>query len=130
MSISFDRKSVGIYFTEKFFNLMVKMTGLPCGAFWTTKDAFCAVSGFDERLVMSEDFDFAERLRSYGKTVGKKYVLLKKSCLITSSRKFDRFGDWSFLKMIFTDALKIRRSIKGADTEFVDEYFYDFNDRK
>ncbi|MEM7016773.1 MAG: glycosyltransferase [Pseudomonadota bacterium] len=129
MSISFDRKSTGIYLTEIFFNLMIKVTGLPCGAFWTTKAAFCAVKGFDESLVMSEDLDFAKRLRTYGKSAGKKYVLLKNSPLETSSRKFDRFGDWSFFKMIFIDAYKIRRSLKGKDTEFVDEYFYDFNDK-
>jgi hypothetical protein len=88
------------------------------------------VSGFNERLPMGEDLDFAKRLRAYGRTVGGKYALLQGCPLLTSSRKFDRFGDWSFLRMMFLDALRIRRSMKGTDTEFVDEYFYDFNDKK
>ena len=31
--------------------------------------------------------------------------------------------------MLVFDAFRMRRSMKGIDTEFVDEHFYDFNDR-
>ena len=126
--VGFDRSSMGIAFTAGLLDLMVWLTGLSCGAFWTTKEAFDAIGGFDESKPMSEDIDFARRLQVWGKPRGATYRTLKGAPLMTSSRKFDAFGDWSFLKMMFVDAFRIRRSLKGIDTEFVDEYFYDFND--
>lgn len=130
MRIVFDRRSAGIMMTQLFLDVAEKVTRLPCGAFWTTKEAFVAVSGFDEKLTVAEDVYFAKKLKAYGKKRGKKYIVLKGSPLLTSSRKFDYFGDWMLLKMIFIDSFKIRRSLKGIDTEFADEYFHDFNDKK
>lgn len=128
--IVFDRRSLGIRATELIFNVIFACTGLPCGAFWTTREAYDAVGGFDETLPMAEDVDFAKRLRAFGKTLGKPYQLLRGAPLSTSSRKFDHFGDWSFFGMMLFEPLRIRRSLTGKDTEFVDEYFYDFNDRR
>lgn len=130
MRIVFDRRSLGIMTTQLVLDIAEKVTRLPCGAFWTTKDAFVAVSGFDETLTVAEDVYFAKKLKAFGKKLGKKYILLTGSPLLTSSRKFDYFGDWMLLKMIFVDFFKIRRSLKGIDTEFADEYFHDFNDKK
>ena len=130
MRIVFDRRSPGIMMTQLFLDIAEKVTRLPCGAFWTTKEAFVAVSGFDETLTVAEDVYFAKKLKAFGKKLGKKYILLKGSPLLTSSRKFDYFGDWMLLKMFFIDFFKIRRSLKGIDTEFADEYFHDFNEKK
>lgn len=130
MRIVFDRYSPGIRATQCMLDIAEKLTGLPCGAFWTTKEAFLAVSGFNEQLTVAEDVDFARKLKAYGKSISKKYILLKSSPLITSTRKFDHFGDWMVLKMIFFDAFRIRRSLKGIDTDFADEYFHNFNDKK
>jgi glycosyltransferase involved in cell wall biosynthesis len=130
MRITFDRRAPGIIFTEIFFDIMTLFTGLPCGAFWTTKESFLAAGGFNERLPMGEDIDLAKRLRQLGKQRGQRYIILDNAPLLTSSRKFDYFGDTLFFKMVFKEAFRIRRSIKGIDTEFVDEYFYNFNDKK
>jgi glycosyltransferase involved in cell wall biosynthesis len=124
-----DRRSLGIAVCEAFLRLSMRITGISCGAFWTTRQAFDAVNGFNETLTMAEDYDFGRRLRDYGKRQGLAYRTLWDTRLITSARKFDRFGDWAFLRMMFVDMRRIRRSLKGQDTEFVDEYFYDFNDR-
>lgn len=126
----FDRVSRGIKTTEMFLNMMVKITGLACGAFWTSRSAFDAVGGFDENRLMGEDLDFAQRLAKFGKKQQLRYGCLTRSPLVTSSRKFDHFGDWSFFRMMTLDAWRVYRSMKKRDTEFVDEYFYDFNDRK
>jgi len=126
--VRFDRSSMGITFTAGLLDVVVWLTGLSCGAFWTTREGFEAIGGFDESKPMSEDIDFARRLKVWGKPRGAGYRTLKGAPLVTSSRKFDAFGDWSFLRMMFVDAFRIRRSLKGVDTDFVDEYFYDFND--
>jgi glycosyltransferase involved in cell wall biosynthesis len=129
VSVRFDRRSAGIRATELLLDFLLFVTRVPCGAFWTTRAAFDAVQGFDERLPMGEDIDFGKRLRAWGRARGAPYELLRGATLLTSSRKFDHFGDWSFFRMLLLEPLRIRRSMKGRDTEFVDEYFYDFNDR-
>lgn len=126
--VRFDRRSLGIRATELFLDFMVALTRVPCGAFWTTREAFDAVGGFDESLPMGEDIDFAKRLRAWGKKQGLDYRLLRGAPLLTSTRKFDRFGDWSFFRMMLLEPLRLRRSLTGKDTDFVDEYFYDFNE--
>lgn len=129
VNIHYDRRSYGIRATEAVFRLVMRATGISCGAFWTTRRAFDALGGFDERLLIAEDVDLARRLRKYGKARGLRYVTLWETPLATSSRKFDQFGDWSFFTMPILDGRRIWRSMRGSDTKFVDEYFHDFNDR-
>lgn len=129
VNLHYDRRSPGIRATETVFRLVMRTTGISCGAFWTTRRAFDAVGGFDERLLLAEDVDLARRLRKYGKARGLRYVTLWETPLSTSSRKFDRFGDWSFFLMPILDGARIWRSLRRHDTEFADEYFHDFNDR-
>ncbi|HEX5055412.1 MAG TPA: glycosyltransferase [Gammaproteobacteria bacterium] len=128
VDIRYDRRSRGIRATEAVFRLVMRATGISCGAFWTTRQAFDAVSGFDERLLIAEDVDLARRLREYGKARGLRYRALWETPLLTSSRKFDQYGDWSFFLMPLRDGRRIWRSFRRRDTEFVDEYFHDFND--
>lgn len=129
VNLHYDRQSRGIRATERVFRLVMRATGISCGAFWTTRRAFDAVGGFDERLLIAEDVDFARRLRRYGRARGLRYVTLWETPLSTSSRKFDQFGDWSFFAMPILDGRRIWRSLRGHDTEFADEYFHDFNDK-
>jgi len=128
VDVKHDRRSWGIRATDSLLRVTVRLTGVSCGAFWARKVDVIACGGFDEQLPMGEDFDFGKRLRALGKSRGQPYLTLWEAPLTTSSRKFDRFGDWAFFKMMLVDGMRIRRSLQGRDTEFVDEYFYDFND--
>jgi glycosyltransferase involved in cell wall biosynthesis len=121
-----DRRSLGIDLSMAFIRLMARLTGVSAGAFWTTRYAFDAVGGFDEHLLMAEDFDFARRLRNWGRVRKMPFRTIWDTPLTTSSRKFDRYGDWVIFRMLFVDARRIRRSMTGTDRQFVDEFFYDF----
>ncbi len=129
VNLHYNRRSPGIRATEVYFRLIMGATGISCRAFWTTRRAFDAIGGFDERLLIAEDVDLAFRLRKYGKAQGLRYVTLWDTPLSTSARKFDQFGDWSLFSMPIVDGVRIWRSLKGHDTEFADEYFHDFNDK-
>ena len=68
-----------------------------------------------------EDLDFARRLCELGKSRGQKYGTLKKSFIITSSRKFDEFGDWYLIKN-----RKLTKAIfTGKDRNAADRFYYD-----
>lgn len=130
MPIRYDRRSLGIKASELCLDAAVAITGLSAGAFWARAETFRALCGFDENLLIVEDVEFARRMKVFGKAVNKRYICLNKAPLLTSSRKFDHFGDWSFFKMATLGAPKLWRSLKRIDTEFADEYFHDFNDKK
>ncbi len=123
----FDRMSLGIavstaYVALNLIPVMIKSVGMLSGTmFWCRRKDFDRIGGFDESLVSLEDMDFAKRLKALGKKYGRKYGTLKKSRVITSSRKFDEFGDWYLLrnrkmtKAIFT----------GRDRKAADKFYYD-----
>lgn len=123
----FERMSLGIAASALYvaFNLlpvMIRNGGYLSGAmFWFYKRDFEAVNGFDESLISLEDMDFAARLKKYGSLKGKKYGTLKKSYVVTSSRKFDEFGDWYLIK----NRKLTKRIFTGKDRQAADSFYYD-----
>lgn len=123
----FERMSLGIavstmYVLLKLLPVMIKNGGFLSGAmFWFYKHDFEAVNGFDESLVSLEDMDFAVRLKKLGKQRGKKYGTLKRSYIMTSSRKFDEFGDWYLIK----NRKLTKRIFSGKDRQAADSFYYD-----
>ncbi|MBQ9209774.1 MAG: hypothetical protein IJ149_09395 [Oscillospiraceae bacterium] len=79
------------------------------------------MNGFDAALISLEDMDFAVRLKKYGKRKGKKYGTLKHSYVLTSSRKFDEFGDWYLVK----ERKLTKRFFTGKDRQAADSFYYD-----
>lgn len=125
--IRFERMSVGIFFSALYVavNLIPVMlrnkASLSGGMFWFYRRDFDAVGGFDESLVSLEDMDFAVRLNRLAVARGKKYGTLKHSCLVTSSRKFDEFGDWYLIR----NRKLTKRIFTGRDRQAADEFYYD-----
>lgn len=123
----FDRMSVGIAFSSMYvaanlLPIMIKNGGYLSGAmFWLYKSDFEAVGGFDESLVSLEDMDFAVRLNRLGVSRGLKYGTLKRSYILTSSRKFDEFGDWYLIKK----RQLTKRIFTGKDRQAADKFYYD-----
>lgn len=94
----YDRDSIGLRMTHGLVKLGLALSGVAMFLFYTTPEHFRAVGGFDERLLSTEDHDFARRLRRYGKESGLRYMNLRKGELLLSSRKFDEYGDWAVLR--------------------------------
>ncbi len=123
----FDRMSIGIFFSAAYvaMNIIPVMkknnAALTGGMFWFYKKDFETIGGFDESLVSLEDLDFAARLNKLGVGRRQKYGMLKKSYIITSSRKFDEFGDWYLIK----NRKMTKRIFTGRDREAADEFYYD-----
>ena len=123
----FDRASPGIaisslYIAVNLIPVMLRNGGFLSGAmFWCRRKDFDRIGGFDETLISLEDMDFASRLKALGKKQGKKYGTLKKSNVITSSRKFDEFGDWYLLK----DRRLTKAIFTGKDRKAADKFYYD-----
>ena len=123
----FERLSLGILCSGAYvaFNLIPIMwknkAALSGGMFWCYKRDFEMIGGFDESLISLEDMDFAVRLNKLGVSRGQKYGTLKKSYILTSSRKFDEFGDWYLIK----NRKLTKRIFTGKDREAADGFYYD-----
>jgi GT2 family glycosyltransferase len=122
-----ERMSAGIRATIALVDVTMFLTRLGGGRFWCRRADFEAIGGFDESLLLAEDLDFARRLRAHGRRTGRRFTTLRTAPIISSCRKFDRFGDWHMFRMAL-QARQIRAVMKGTDTAWVDHYFFDFND--
>ena len=120
----FERMSVGIFFSAVYVALnliptMIRNRAALSGAiFWFYKKDFV---GFDERLVSLEDMDFAVRMHRVGQDRGQRFGTLKKSYIVTSSRKFDEFGDWYLIR----NRKLTKRIFTGADVDAAYAFYYD-----
>jgi glycosyltransferase involved in cell wall biosynthesis len=120
--IRLERMSLGIIVSCLALLVFVVWHGLSGGLFWCYRRDFEAVAGFDERFVSAEDVDFAKRLKAHGRKQGKRFTMLWRASIVTSCRKFDRFGDWYLLKhpdLMWT-------ILKGRNQEAANDLFYDF----
>ncbi|OPA73528.1 glycosyl transferase family 2 [Paenibacillus selenitireducens] len=119
----FERVSLGIIVSAILLivPLLIKYGAVSVGIFWCRKIDFDAIGGFNERMLMAEDADFAHRLKKWGKQQHKKYGTIKKAQMITSCRKFDKYGDWGVVKKPSI----IWAYLKGTDRTYADETYYE-----
>ncbi|TKI66282.1 glycosyltransferase [Lysinibacillus mangiferihumi] len=122
----FERMSIGIFVSTMLLigPLLFKYGAISVGIFWCYKEDFKSINGFNEAMLMAEDADFAKRLKVWGKKKGKKYGTIQNG-MITSSRKFDKHGDWVLLKR----PKLILAYLKGTDKQYADEAYYENHDR-
>ncbi|WP_407944319.1 glycosyltransferase [Paenibacillus durus] len=123
----FERMSLGIVVSALalIVPMAIKYGAISVGIFWCRKSDFDAIGGFNEEMLMSEDADFAWRLKAHGKRSGKKYGTLTKAYMITSCRKFDKEGDWYLIK----HPGMILAYLKGTDHRHADKAYYENHGR-
>jgi glycosyltransferase involved in cell wall biosynthesis len=118
-----ERWSLGILAgTLLLFSLLLLPYGISGGLFWCRREDFEAIGGFNRSRLVAEDVDFARRLKAHGKEHGKRFKTLWRTHIVTSCRKFDRFGDWFLMR----HPRRIRRALRGCDRASADRFFYDF----
>lgn len=117
-----SRFSLGIFLTGLCILPIALYHRISGGVFFTRREDFDALGGFDESLSSVEDIDFAKRLRRFGKKNGRKFKNLFLAYITTSTRKFDRLGDWYFIK----NPRLIRTLLTGRNQAAADKIWYDF----
>lgn len=118
-----ERLSLGILMSSLVIMFYALRFGFrSAGLFWCWRKDFDAIGGFDERLATLEDLDFAGRLAAHGKTKGLRYGTLWRTHIVTSCRKFDKFGDWYFFK----NPGVVRRLFTGTNQELASKFYYEF----
>jgi glycosyltransferase involved in cell wall biosynthesis len=117
-----ERWSLGILLTGLCLVPYVLIYRIAGGLFFFTREAFDAIGGFDEQFLSVEDIDFAKRLKRHAVSQRKRFAILIRAYIITSTRKFDKLGDWYFLKRPFFSW----RLLNNKDKKGADKIWYDF----
>jgi glycosyltransferase involved in cell wall biosynthesis len=125
-----ERNSLGLAVTRFAVGLATTLSRTGGVMYWCSREDFDAVGGFDEARNVGEDLDFAYRLRRHGRATKRRFRNVRDAPAIVSVRKFDTFGDWHYLTRLGTAVAhprQLRNTIRGNDSTFVDEYFFDYN---
>lgn len=124
MPIHPERASLGIVTSGILLALPFFLRGLSAGAFWCRRLDFLALGGFKEKLRLAEDYDFARRLKAYGQARKLRFGTPWKAHIVTSCRKFDRWGDWFLWRLFLTRPRACIAAFRGDNDEFADRYWY------
>jgi glycosyltransferase involved in cell wall biosynthesis len=125
-----ERNSLGLAVTKFAVTTATTLSRTGGVIYWCSRQDFDAIGGFDEARRVGEDLDFAYRLRRHGRTTKRRFRNVRDAPAIVSVRKFDTFGDWHYITRFGTAVAhprELRDMIRGTDSKFVDEYFFDYN---
>jgi glycosyltransferase involved in cell wall biosynthesis len=98
--VRLDRWSPGILAAYLAMLPMVWLTKMDTGLVFCRREDFVEIGGYDERLLFAEDVRLLWDLRRLGKGKGQGLARLRPVKAVTSTRKFDRHGDWHYLGVI------------------------------
>ncbi|HLG14551.1 MAG TPA: glycosyltransferase [Blastocatellia bacterium] len=90
----------------QFWRIIGKLVGMAQGATqFCRKEAFFALKGYDETLLMGEDVDYYWRMKRFAKRQNGSISFIEDVQVVPSTRRFDQWGLWRTL--IWTNPLFI-----------------------
>jgi glycosyltransferase involved in cell wall biosynthesis len=122
--VTMERWSAGIAATYAMMLPVVWLTGFDTGLVFCRRADFETLGGYDENRLVAEDVDFLLRLRRLGRSRGQRLCRLQGVKAVTSTRKFDRHGDWHYFTRMPALAWRLLRD-RRALTELAQRYWYE-----
>ena len=121
--VRMSRNSPGIRVSTLAIDTVNHLRGIDTGVVFCRRADWEAVGGYDERRRFGEDLVFMLAVKRLGRRRGRGFVRVPGVRAITSSRKFDRHGDWHYFATLLRSAawLVDRRGLE----RFVERYWYD-----
>lgn len=118
-----ERMSLGIACAYMVMVPMVWVTRMDTGVVFCRKKDFQEIGGYNENLLFAEDVDFLWNLTKLGWKKGQRLTRIRHCKATTSTRKFDRFGEWHYICLIFKFFMSL--IIPGYTLErFARKYWY------
>ena len=121
--VTMERWSAGIALTVAMALPVVWLTGFDTGLVFCRRADFVSLGGYDENRRVAEDVDFMVRMRRLGRSRRQHLTRLRGVKTVTSTRKFDRHGDWHYftrMPWVLWQLLRDPRSLG----EFAHDYWY------
>ncbi|HWA86677.1 MAG TPA: glycosyltransferase [Opitutus sp.] len=122
--LKMERMSFAIRVTMIVAIPVARLFDVESGVVFCRRADFEAVGGYREDVLAGEDVDFLYRLKRLGRTRRSgRLARVPTARTITSTRKFDRYGDWHFLRMMVTMPFTYLLWRKRAD-RFIWRHWY------
>lgn len=122
--ITFDRWSAGLATTYLLLSAGAIVSGLDGGMVFCRKEDFEQVGGYDENKLYLEDVQFLWALKKLGESREQKLVRLRGVKTVVSTRKFDRYGDWHYLRNGLRSGFWALRGRTDSIERFAWDYWY------
>jgi glycosyltransferase involved in cell wall biosynthesis len=122
--VKMERMSPGIATTWALLAPMTRLLAMDTGVVFCRRADFETIGGYREELLAGEDVDLLRRLKRLGRARGQRFMRTPGARAITSARKFDRHGDWHYLREMMFMPLRLIGS-RTALQRFVWKYWYE-----
>ncbi len=119
-----DRWSIGLALTWLMALPLVFIMGVDAGVVFCRRTDFETIGGYDESLLYAEDIQLLVDLKRLGRTRSQCFARAKGARAITSTRKFDKHGDWHFFTRMPRVAFWMMRD-KSRVEKFTRAYWYE-----
>ena len=119
-----DSWSLGLLVTFCLVVPLAILSRLDAGVVFCLREDFEQIGGYNEDRLYAEDIEFLVTMRRLGRHRKQKLVRITSVKATTSSRKWDRYGQWhSLTQMLRLGVLALRSP--GADDKFARKYWYE-----
>jgi glycosyltransferase involved in cell wall biosynthesis len=121
-----ERWSLGLRVTFAAMLPVIWATNIDAGVVFCRRADFEAIGGYNEDRQFAEDVEFLLALRSLGRrrSPRQRLVRLKGAKTLTSTRKYDKHGEWHFLVEAARHAVLMHLR-PSATAAFAQQYWYD-----
>ncbi|MBX7256939.1 MAG: glycosyltransferase [Candidatus Hydrogenedentes bacterium] len=122
--VRMERMSPGIALAYCMLLPLVWLMRMDTGVIFCRREDFHSVGGYNEGKLFAEDLEFMFALRRLGKSRGQRLLRLRAARAVTSTRKWDKHGEWHYIRILFGGALAL---ILGKDIQerIARPYWYD-----
>ena len=124
--VKMERMSLGIAASWCVMIPLTRIAGVDTGVVFCRREDFDAVGGYREQLIVAEDVDFMWKLKKLGRKRGAKFMRAPTARAITSTRKWDRHGDWHYFGILIAFLFKALFAREAARRQV---WHYWYNDR-
>jgi glycosyltransferase involved in cell wall biosynthesis len=119
-----DRWSIGLWATWVLGLVVSYGMGVDAGVVFCRRADFVEIGGYDENLLYAEDIQLLLDLKKLGRARGQRFARASGARAITSTRKFDKHGDWHFFTRMPRVAFWMMRD-KSRVEKFTRAYWYE-----
>ena len=119
-----ERMSLGIALTWLLMVPPTRIFGVDTGVVFCRREDFVATGGYREQMIVAEDVDFIWRMKRLGRKRGARFMRVPTARAITSTRKFDRHGDWHYFRIMLGVPFTLLFA-RAAMRKMVRRYWYE-----
>lgn len=115
-TLRFDQAPLGGRIAMACWNAISRIAKVAAGSFlFCEAEAFRQVQGFDNTLFASEELSLSRRLRQFGRTRSRHFVILTKHPMTTSARKLSLYTPREHLRILVSSLLRPQATLRNRD---------------